>query len=149
MIRKELNKVLKPLYPDYDFRYVFHNKYTIASLFPFKDRAPKELTSMVTYLFKCPSCEAEYVGKTTVNFTTRVHQHLVLSASTKKVLQTLPNSAVYLHSVTKKHAISENDFSILNVCSDDESLELTEAIQIKFKSPKLNGQFDIAELNTL
>ena len=56
---------------------------------------------------------------------------------------------MYQHSVSKKHAISENDFSILNVCSDDESLELTEAIQIKFKSPKLNGQFDVAELNTL
>ena len=129
--------------------WLFNNKYTIASLFPFKDRAPKELTSMVTYLFKCPSCEAEYVGKTTVNFTTRVLQHLGISASTKKVLQNLPNSAVYQHSVSEKHAISETDFSILNVCNDDESLELTEAIQIKFKSPKLNGQFDVAELNTL
>ena len=104
---------------------------------------------MVTYLFKCPSCEAEYVGKTSMNFTTRVHQHLGISASTKKVMQTLPNSAVYHHSVSKKHPINENDFSILNTCIDEESLELTEALQIKMKNPTLNGQLEFAEWYTL
>ena len=84
-----------------------------------------------------------------MNFTTRVHQHLGISASTKKVMQTLPNSAVYHHSVSKKHPINENDFSILNACNDDESLELTEALQIKMKNPKLNGQLEFAELYTL
>ena len=148
-IRKELNKVLRPLYPKFEFRFIFSNKYTIGSVFPFKDRAPKELQSMVTYLFKCPSCEAEYVGKTTQNFTTRVHQHLGVSPATKKTLQNEPNSAVYQHSIAKKHSISEEDFSILNICNDEEGLELTEAIQIKMKSPKLNGQFDIAQLFTL
>ena len=112
-IRKDLDKCLKPLYPNCEFRYIFINKFTISSLFPFKDKAPKDLASLVTYLFTCPSCEARYVGKTTVNFTTRVHQHLGKSVTTKKILQTEPNSAVYHHSITKIHSISEDDFEIL------------------------------------
>ena len=148
-IRKDLNKCLRPLYPNVEFRYIFTNKFTISSLFPFKDRAPNELASLVTYLFTCPSCEASYVGKTTMNFTTRVHQHLGKSVTTKKVLKTEPNSAVYQHSISKKHSISEDDFSILNICNNQESLDITEAIQIKLKSPKLNGQFDVADLFTL
>ena len=104
---------------------------------------------MVTYIFQCASCEAGYVGKTSVNFTTRVHQHLGKSAITKRDMSTPPNSAVYLHSKNKKHPISENDFSILNVCNSEEALSITEAIQIKLKSPKLNGKLDVAHLYTL
>ena len=33
--------------------------------------------------------------------------------------------------------------------NDEEGLDLTEAIQIKMKSPKFNGQFDIAQFFTL
>ena len=148
-IRKDLNKCLRPLYPNFEFRYIFTNKFTIGSLFPFKDKAPNKLASLVTYLFTCPSCEASYVGKTTQNFTTRVHQHLGISVATKKILQNIPNSAVYQHSISKKHTISEDNFSILNICNNEEALDITEAIQIKLKSPKLNGQFDIADLFTL
>ena len=118
-------------------------------MLPFKDKAPKELASLVTYLFTCSSCEARYVGKTTVNFITRVYQHLGKSVTTKKVLQTEPNSAVYQHPISEKHSISEEDFTILNICNNEESLDLTEALQIKIKSPKLNGQLEFAELFTL
>ena len=104
---------------------------------------------MVTYEFKCASCEAGYVGKTSVNFTNRIHQHLGKSPITKKDSQTPPNSAVYTHSKKKNHAITEDDFSILNICSTNESLDITEAIQIKLKSPELNGQLDVAHLYTL
>ena len=148
-IRKDLSKCLKPLYPNIEFRYIFSNKFTISSLFPFKDKAPKELASLVTYLITCVSCGARYVGKTTVNFITRVYQHLGKSVTTKKVLQTEPNSAVYQHSISEKHSISEEDFTILNICNNEESLDLTEALQIKIKSPKLNGQLEFAELFTL
>ena len=102
-MRKNLDKGLKPLYPNFEFRYIFNNKFTISSLFPFKDKAPKEMTSLVTYLFSCTSCEASYVGKTTVNFITRVHQHLGTSVTTKNVLKNPPNSAVYQHSISNKH----------------------------------------------
>ena len=148
-VRKECMKLLKPLYPTIEFRFVFNNNYTISSLFPFKDKVPKELVSMVTYLFTCPSCEAGYVGKTTLNLTTRIHQHLGLSPTTKKKLQTIPNSAIYQHSTSTKHVISADDFTILNSCNTEEMLNITEAIQIKLKSPKLNGQLDIAHLYTL
>ena len=78
-----------------------------------------------------------------------VHQHLGKSVTTKKILQTEPNSAVYHHSITKKHSISEDDFEILDICNNEESLDLTEALQIKFKSPILNGQLECAEIFTL
>ena len=104
---------------------------------------------MVTYLFQCPSCEARYVGKTTVNFTTRIHQHLGKSAFTNKDVATPPNSNVYKHSKQKKHQISTDDFSIINVCNTEESLDITEAIQIKLKKPELNGKLDVAHLYTL
>ena len=57
--------------------------------------------------------------------------------------------AVYTHSKKKNHVITENDFSIINVCNSQESLDITEAIQIKLKNPKLNGQLDVAHLYTL
>ena len=104
---------------------------------------------MVTYLFTCPSCEAGYVGKTTLNLTTRIHQHLGISPTTQKRLQTIPNSAIYQHSTSTKHVISAENFTILNSCNTEEMLNITEAIQIKLKSPKLNGQLDIAHLYTL
>ena len=68
--------------------------------------------------------------------------------TTKKVLKNPPNSAVYQHSISKKHQIPVDDFSILNICNNEESLDLTEAIQIKLKSPNLNGQLDVAQLYT-
>ena len=86
-LRKDLYKCLKPLYPNFEFQYIFSNKFTISSLFPFKDKAPKEMASLVTYLFTYPSCEARYIGKTSVNFITRVHQHLGYSVTTKKKSQ--------------------------------------------------------------
>ena len=60
-IRKDLGKCLKPLYPNIEFRYIFTNKFTISSLFPFKDKAPKELASLVTYLFTCSSQAVETI----------------------------------------------------------------------------------------
>ena len=63
---KELSRSLSKFYPHISFQMIQVNSNRIGSLFKYKDKLPKNLTSQVVYKFCCAKCnDASYVGSTT------------------------------------------------------------------------------------
>ena len=55
-MNKEIDIILRKFYPYLNPRLVLRNKFTIGSLFKFKDQVPKVCRSAVVYRFSYPSC---------------------------------------------------------------------------------------------
>ena len=114
----------------------------ISSYFSTKDVMPKCFDSGVVYQFLCAGCNSCYVGRTHVHFNTRKHEHF----------ETDKNSAIFKHFHKEPFCKSINtfdSFSILDNAKTNYELALKEAMHIKWKKPKLNGQKKHAILKLL
>ena len=147
-MRKQLKKLLNPAYPHLNFQYVFSNKLTIASLFPFKDKVPMHLQSYVVYQYKC-RCSATYVGMTTCNLGKRMAEHEGVSERTGEAKQTKLHSAIRDHSRQHQHPFERERFTILSSTRNKYSLAILEAIFIKINKPSLNRTQDTEQLITI
>ena len=144
-IRRQLQRVLHSSYPQLEFRFVFQNKNTLATLFPFKDKIPRELQSFVVYKYEC-CCSATYIGMTTCNLFKRVAEHRGISPRTGNKLASQPYSAIREHSLKHHHPIEPERFNILRAAQTEHSLRIFEALHIKFDKPSLNRQMDLDQL---
>ena len=147
-IRNQMKKLLTEAYPHLRIQYVFRNKFTIGSLFPFKDRLPMHLLSNVVYQYKC-RCSATYVGKTECNLGKRMAEHEGVSERTGERKQKPLHSAIRDHSRKHHHPFDRDNFSVLSSAKDKFSLALLEAMFIKVNKPKLNGTQDSEQLITI
>ena len=147
-IRKQLRKVLIPAYPHLNIQYVFSNKFTIASLFPFKDKVPMHLQSLVVYQYKC-RCSATYVGMTACNLGKRMAEHEGVSERTGSAKQNKLHSAIRDHSRKHHHPFDRDHFTILSTAANKYSLAILEAIFIKINKPSLNRTQDTEQLITI
>ena len=146
--RNLLSKILTPAYPQLDIKYIFTNKLTIGSLFPFKDKVPPHLQSFVIYEYCC-SCSATYVGKTTCNLGKRIAEHRGLSERTNKERGVKQHSAIRDHAEEHGHEIDPAAFKIISTGNTPNALHILEMLQIKFRKPKLNLQSDTDKLITI
>ena len=147
VIRKQLHSLLKQFYPDVKFVMIFSNKFTIGSMFKYKDNLPTTLISNVIYEFKCSSCNARYIGETVRNLALRFSEHKGVSARTGRPLASPSFSAIRSHSLQSDHPFSINDFTILKRASQPTDTKLLEALYIKHLSPSLNNQITSVSLN--
>ena len=107
--------------------------------FNFKDKAKRELRSLLVYDFKCNSCNAEYIGKTKGHYRTRTSEHIGVSPLTGKYVKiNFETSAVHDHMLFCKTVVCPEDFSILAKSSYNFKLEIQESILIKLLKPTLN-----------
>ena len=74
-IRKSLTELLHKYFPEFTFRIIFVNSFTIGSFLKYKDRLPDHLCSDIVYLFECPDCKARYIGSTCRNLKIRISEH--------------------------------------------------------------------------
>ena len=148
-IRNELDSILKKLYPQVVFKFIFTNHNNIGSLFRYKDLIPEALQSGVCYEFKCPSCEAGYVGITNRNLYTRVHEHLGKSCRTGISLSNPSYSSIREHALDKNHPFNFNNFKIIVKANSNLSLKIIESIFIKTIKPKLNNMETSINLYTI
>ena len=146
--RKLLQKLLTRTYPQLDIRYVFVNKSTIGSLFPFKDKIPDNLQALVCYRYVCIICKHDYVGLTTCNLGKRIADHQGVSERTGRRCKK-PYSAILEHQEKTNHPINRSDFKIIGRASHPTELEILEAINIKLLKPKLNTQCEYINLYTV
>ena len=144
-IRNQLTKLLSPSYPQLSIRYVFTNKSTIGSLFPYKDKIPLPLQSFVIYRYTC-CCSATYVGKTTCNLAKRIAEHIGVSERTGMEKGTKQFSAIRDHAELKNHRINPDAFDVIGSARSKAALAILESIQIKLSQPTLNVQSDTAKL---
>ena len=50
--------------------------FKVEDLISVNESVPKYLKSFVVYRFRCPGCNASYIGETTRHLTTRIKEHL-------------------------------------------------------------------------
>ena len=108
---------------------MFKAPFQIGMLFPFKDKTPKELRSMVVYKVKCRDCGSFYIGKTSRCLKIRMEEY-------KKGV----GSSIHKHEVGEKHKIDWENVEIMDVATDDHKLLLKEMLHINKNKPSLNVQ---------
>ena len=121
-----------------NLRIIFIPAKKISHLFPFKDRVPTVMQSLVVYKFRCASCNAQYVGKTARHLTTRVAEHQGISPRTQQPLQSPAFSAIREHSHRSGHSINQQDFSIVCKAKIKFDLSIMETLEIQRTMPSLN-----------
>ena len=131
---RKLTCLVLKYYPKVNFRVVFTCPYTLGKMFPFKEKTPKELRSLIVYKIKCSNCPQFYIGKTSRCLIRRLYEHQ--NGTGKDDYQ----SALYKHSLETGHVINYTDVEILDSASDDRKLLLKEMLYINKLKPTLNKQ---------
>ena len=139
-LRKEIEALLRKFYPYLNPRLVLRNKYTIGSLFRFKDTIPKACRSAIIYEFCCPSCEGSYIGSTYVRLYSRVCQHQGKSHRTGERLTCPVASSIRDHSLECDTPYTIDDFKILDQKRSNFNLRILESLYIFTKKPSLNDK---------
>ena len=96
------------------------------------------MLSNVIYQFKCCVCNDTYIGSTSKQAKVRISQHLGISYRTGNKLQNPPHSAPRIHSLDKKHCLTNDNFKILDTASNESDLRILESLYIFKNRPKLN-----------
>ena len=138
-LKKDVVDLLAKYYPYLNLKVVLRNRFTISSLFHFKDRIPKCLRSGIVYKFSCSSCEESYIGSTYVRLYSRVCEHKGVSDRNQTMLLSPKNSSIRDHSHQCDTPFSIKDFTILDSEPTHSSLRLLESLYIHKHRPKING----------
>ena len=147
-IRKSFKEILKHAYPQIKFNFVFTNTNTIRNFLTKKPKPSPDLCSNVVYLFKCPSCPAEYVGSTSRWLKHRILEHRGRSIRTEAILAKPAFSPIREHSQNHSHPFTATDFTILSHHTNRLDVVISESLYINKMQPTLNGQTTATTLYT-
>ena len=139
-VRHRLKKLLKACFPQVSFKLVFKPSCRLSHFFHFKDTVPTDVRSLVVYEFKCGSCNASYIGKTTRHLRQRVCEHQGISSRTGRELGMKLFSSIRQHSQDTNRPFSFQDFRILSTASNSHDLHFQESLLINKEKPTLNVQ---------
>ena len=137
-LRTEIKNVVTKYYPQIDVKLIFTNKLSVGSLFKYKDRLPLPLCSGVIYTYKCALCNECYTGSTTRQLRCRIAEHMGRSVRTGAPLTNRPVSSIYDHAFKLGHAISEENFKIIDRHNNAGHLRVLESLYIFKTKPSLN-----------
>ena len=139
--KKQLRNVITKTFPAIDIRLVSKNPKTLGSLFPYKDKLPTLMRSLVVYSFSCPKCKVgKYVGATKRLLKVRINCHQGVSHRTGCQLKTKEFSNIREHCRKCKISVNYDDFKIIAQAPNELSLPILESLTIKQLVPSLNGQ---------
>ena len=137
-LKSELLTLLSKYFKDIKFHVTLVNKFTIGSIFPFKDKLPTQMRRSLVYNFRCSRCESQYVGSTTRTLGARVAEHLGRSYRTNRFITTPSHSSIREHSFECDARVSIDDFKILDSNSNPNDLRILESLYILKLKPNLN-----------
>ena len=140
-LRNMLQSIFRLHIPQLNVRMILSNKNTINSMFPTKDRIPKNLSSNVVYRFTCNNgdgCNSSYIGSCIRRLEERICDHLGISFYTGAKLSN-PRSAVFDHGCETGHRVTEDCFEILGGCGSEDNVLMLESVYIKYHRPNLNN----------
>ena len=143
-LKKNLKILINNYFSQIKLNVVFSNNFNIKSFFKFKDKIPDALRSNVVYKYKCDSCNAVYIGKTSRHFSTRVKEHLGISFLTNLTLTSPPFSAIrnHINNSNKNHDnynLTMDQFNIITSANSELELLIKESLLIKTHKPTLNN----------
>ena len=136
LTQSKLNNIAKRFCKPIKAKLVF-TPFKISQYFSPKDRIPDKYRSNVVYKYICPSCEALYIGETSIHFNTRVSQHLFKRSAPSAV-----NKHLHAKGNERCRELSDrHSFSVIDRASTKFSLKLKEAMHIRWNNePPLNKQ---------
>ena len=136
-LQNDIASLLTYYYPYLNPKIVLRNRFTIASLFRFKDRIPKYSRSGIVYEYRCSSCEESYIGSTYMRLHTRVCEHKGISDRTGKMVTSPKHSSIREHSHSCDTPFTMDNFTVLD--SEQCALRTLESLYIHKRRPKING----------
>ena len=145
-IQRRIRNIFREFIPSGKINIVFKTQRRISNLLKFKDVIPSDYDSHIIYHFKCPSCNAGYIGQTRVHHIVRSSQHLGISEWTGKPTTSGVSTSVNKHINTNKCKCSHNDFKIIGHESDYHRRLIKQSLFIKFYDYELNGRETSTEL---
>ena len=145
-IQKRIKTVFQKIIPTGKVNIIFKTQRRLAHFLRFKDVIPSFLNSHIIYHFKCPSCNAGYVGETRVHFKVRSSQHLGISEWTGRPTKGGIPTTITEHLKENKCVCSLDDFSIIGREADYHLRHIKESLFIKLYDYELNKQSTSTEL---
>ena len=139
-IHKRIKTVFQRVIPTGKINLIFKTQRRISHFLRFKDVAPPFLSSHLIYHFKCPSCNAGYIGETRMHFKVRCSQHLGISEWTEKPRKGGVPTSITKHIKENNCLCSYDNFSIIGFENDYHRRLLKESLFIKLHDYELNGQ---------
>jgi len=139
-IQRRMKKVFKEILPHGKIYIVFKSTLRLSNFLRFKDKVASNLESHVIYHFKCPGCNAGYIGETRVHFKVRCSQHLGISEFTGKPIKSGVPTSVTKHIKDKKCKCTLNDIKVIGHEEDYHKRLIKESLFIKLYDYDLNGQ---------
>ena len=125
-------------YLQIEFNFCFKNKFSIKSLFNYKDSLPDELCSNIIYKFSCGTCQGSYIGSTTKQSRIRFYQHLGMSPRTNRPVSCPTHSSPRNPCHNNNHPFSINQFQIIDTINNELDLRILESLYINQEKPNLN-----------
>ena len=137
--KKQLLNIVNKYFPQVNLRWIFINRNTVGSLFPFKDQIPLMMSSNIIYKYSCSQCQSTYIAETQRHLISRICEHKGISPRTNMPFSNPPLSNIREHALSFDHPIKVDNFSVLARCPSHD-LRLLESIFIHKFSPNLNNQ---------
>ena len=137
-LRVDIINIVNKYYPQIDIKLIFTNKFSIGSLFKYKENLPTPLCSGVVYTYQCALCNECYTGSTTRQLQCRIAEHMGRSVRTNRPLNKTSASAIYDHSFKSGHAIKSEYFKIISRNNNMAQLRILESLYIFKTKPSLN-----------
>ncbi len=145
-VRNRILVLFKRSLPQVSCRIILKPCLRLSSFFPYKDRFPSAIKSLVVYKFTCGNCNVTYIGKSKRHLKTRVCEHIGVSDRTGRVSGAPRDSAVYQHFMSSPtpyfrpycNRPSIDDFMVIGTAKNDYELQIKESILISKFKPELN-----------
>ena len=145
-VQRRIKKVFQNLVPAGKINFVYRTQRKLSNLLKFKDVVPSDYDSHIIYKFKCPGCNAGYIGETRTYHIVRNSQHLGISEFTGKPSKGGNPTSVTNHIRTKKCVCHYDDFTIIGRESDYFKRRIKESLFIKLHDLDLNERQTSTEI---
>ena len=142
---KRLKSIFQKMLPSGKLNIVFKTQCRMSHFFRFKDVVPTDLVSHIIYHYKCSSCNAGYIGETSVHSKVRWCQHLGVSCFTGAPVAS-NITAILEHQKRNKCNSSLTDFKIVAKETNYNKRLIKESLLIKFYDYELNKQVNSTKL---
>ena len=145
-IEKRIRSLIQKMIPWGKVNIVYKTQCRVSQLFRFKDSIPNDLKSHLVYYFKCPSCNAEYIGETMRHSKVRWSEHLGISCFTNLPVAGL-RTPIRDHIIDKKCEASIENFKIIGREEKHNLLLIKESLFINLYKTGLNTKIKCADLS--
>lgn len=140
-IQKRMKSVFKRYIPTGNINFVWKTQRRISHFLKFKDVVASDYDSHIVYQFKCPSCNAGYVGETRQQYIVRCSQHLGISEFTGAPTTAGEPTHVTKHLREKPQCKCDlKSFKIIARETNYHRRLIKESLFIRRYDPSLNGQ---------